>query len=178
MWPSNQTALVTPNLVFKPTIIKLYEWDEKKVIEELKAKAANGEKVNMLQLIYYPLCGRSARYYEKALEAFEIVGAVYMDRGERTRIASMIALGVLKFLSAEERKSLRNELEVMDIILDESILDLADEALQSKYETMLKDVKEEKEVFKLYVIHNDPKTVADKLGIALEKVLSILSAVL
>ncbi|MDR1541036.1 MAG: hypothetical protein LBU32_24185, partial [Clostridiales bacterium] len=40
---------------------------------------------------------------------------------------------------ADERKSLRRELEVMDILLDESILDLADEALKARYETALKN---------------------------------------
>jgi hypothetical protein len=71
----------------------------------------------------------------------------------------------------------------MDIILDESILDLADEALQTKYETELKakdeDLKakdEENKVLKLYIASSDPKTIAAKLGIALDRVTRILSA--
>ncbi|MDR1538962.1 MAG: hypothetical protein LBU32_13385 [Clostridiales bacterium] len=102
----------------------------------------------MLKLIYYPLCDKSARYYEKALEALEAAGAARLDRGERTCVASMIALGVLKFLNADERKSLRRELEAVDIMLDESILDLADEALADKYET---EIKAKDEVIKATV---------------------------
>jgi hypothetical protein len=107
MWPSKHKTLNSSCLSFRPKLIRLYEWDEKKVMEEIQAKVDKKEKVNMLRLIYYPLCDKSARYYEKALEAFKVVSAVYPDRGERTRIASMIALGVLKFLNKDERKSLR-----------------------------------------------------------------------
>jgi hypothetical protein len=190
MWPSKHKTLNSSCISFRPKIIRLYEWDEKNVMAEIQAKVDKKEKVNMLRLVYYPLCDKSARYYEKALEAFKVVSAVYLDRGERTRIASMIALGVLKFLTKEERKSLRRELEIMDIILDESILDLADEALQTKYETELKkkdedlkakdeDLKakdEENKVLKLYIASSDPKTIAAKLGIALDRVTRILSA--
>jgi hypothetical protein len=81
---------------------------------------------------------------------------------------------------------LRRELEVMDILLDESILDLADEALKARYETALKkkdeDLKakdEENNVLKLYYMARiDPETIADKLGIGLERVTSILSSVI
>jgi hypothetical protein len=100
--PSPHESLSSPHIDFHPAIIRLYEWDEAQVLFEIEQKVNSGESVNALKLIYYPLCGKSKDYLNKALEAFKIVSVAFGEKNDRTRVASMITLGVIKFLSKEE----------------------------------------------------------------------------
>jgi hypothetical protein len=94
-------------LIFKPKIKQLHKIDDKAAIKKLEEKAAAGERINQLEVVFLPITGTEVPPIDKAFKACDLAALAESDLEKRKKLGSAIMLASNRVLSGEEKGELR-----------------------------------------------------------------------
>ena len=98
------TEYVTEHITFKPIIINLSNRNADEAVQRISRQIENGEKVNLLEIIYLPLYNSpSGKTVNELLDkAIKLTPIVAKDKNQKEKLLSLLFLLTAKHISKDE----------------------------------------------------------------------------